>query len=213
MSDEDEDSYREIYKDVLHELVLFYNYKYAELVRFLFNNLNQNNSNIKSYTFTNYNFNDQINIIPRIFKFNCCTYELVLLVNNNPIYSLIDIFDEDDYTPLKSIAEFDEDDLKTDGKPPLEKIKCIVDFLENFRNNYVYNSYFDEFILKSQINKKIRLENQIDELCKTSINECIICYNKVSDDLTTCCCSKHICRICVEKIIPLKCPNCRNETF
>jgi hypothetical protein len=209
---QDEDS-EKIYKIVLRELITFHNYKYKELVRYIYNILNNSEKAISSYTLRKYNFNDQINIIPKIFKFNCCTYELILLIDNNPMYSFIDIFDEDDDSPLKCIATFDEIDLKIENKNSIEKLKIVIDFLENFNSNYTYSPYLDEFILKSQIDNKIKLENQLNELCKTPTNDCIICYNKVHNNLITCCCGKHICRLCINKIIPLKCPNCRNDNF
>jgi len=212
MCDLDED-YEKFYKRVLSELITFHDYKYTELVRFIYNDLNTKCGDVSSYTLRKYNFNEQINIIPRIFKFNCCTYELVLLVTNNLMYSLVDIFDEDDDNALKCIATFDENELKIESKIPIEKLKFIIDFLENFSNNYVYSPYLDEFVLKYEINKKIKLENQFNQLCKTPVYECIICYNKVNDSLSTCCCGKHICRLCINKIIPLKCPNCRYQDF
>ena len=214
MSREDEEIYKQNYEDVLNELIIFNGYKYTELVRLVYNNLNLNKKfDLSSYTIRKYNFNNQLDITPRIFKFNCCTYELTLLVNTKPMYSLIDIFDDDDDNVLKCLATFDESELKIEGKKPIEKVKLIIDFLDNFINNYIYSRYLDEFVLKSEINKKIKIENQLDQLCKIQVDECIICYNKVEESLTTCCCGKHICRICIDKIIPLKCPNCRHANF
>jgi len=215
MDTDEEEIIKEKYNDVLEELVLLHEYKYKELIKYLQFNLSikQNSSSITSYTFKKYNFNDQITLIPRIFKYSCCSYELVFLVNNNPLYSLNDIFDDDDEISFKCIATFDGNDLKMEDKPRTEKLKVLIDFIDNFSNNYVYSPYLDEFVLKSLINNKIKIENQLNKLCKKDINECIICYHKVNDNLTTCCCGKHICRICIDKIIPLKCPNCRNDIF
>ena len=210
-------NYEENYSCVLYELTLFHNYKYKDLVRYLNIHLNTTKNSVSSYTFKQYNFNNEINICPKIIKYGCYTYELFILINNNRMYSSNYIFDEDDdddNSNLKCISSFDEDILKNADNIWIEKIKKIIDFLDNFSDNYIYSPYLDEFISKFEITKKIRLENQINDLCKNTINECIICYNEVNANLTTFCCNKHICRICINKIKePLKCPNCRKDYF
>ena len=207
----DKEIHKENYEDVLYELILFYKYKYTELVKHIRKQLNTQIHNISFYTFKNYNFNNKLKIFPRIYKYGCCSYDLVILTENNSMYSISNIFDEEN--DLNLISTFDEDELKIDGKNCIEKIKIIVDFIDNFSKDYEYSRYLDEFISKNEINRKIKIEEQIDQICKKSVEDCIICYHKVNDNLTTCCCNKHICRICINKIVPLKCPNCRNDNF
>ena len=135
------------------------------------------------------------------------------LIYNQDIYRDFDV-DEDCECDFATVLHCHDLDIKTiPDEPYVFKIASAIDFINNLNVDFVYSKYHDSLIKKSVYNKKSLIDKEEAIICKREIHDCIVCYENVDSKLITTCCGKNICRVCVNQITPLKCPNCRNEFY
>jgi hypothetical protein len=202
---------------VLKELELVTNYTFKNLLKHIVEKFK--NKNNDEYEFKGYNLSKHIILTPVIRYIKSShnknnTYVYVnCLIYNQDIYR--DFDDEEDCEcDFKTILHCTSSDVTTIPEDPyVFKIAKAIDFINNLNENFVYSKYHDMLIKKSIYNKQILIDKEEAIICKREIHDCIVCYENVDSRLTANCCGAKICRICVNQIEPLKCPNCRNEFY
>ena len=170
-----------------------------------------------NYEFNRYFLDEKFTIVP-IIRFiqykNTNTYVYInCLFFNQYIYRNRDFYDEDEEDcEFLNILHFHEQ-LSCDEKnlPYIFKLANAILFIDKIKEKYIYSKYHDSLMLKTKYSKQILIEMEEDAICKRPINECVVCYEIMSSELKTFCCKQSICRVCVERLNPQKCPYCREE--
>lgn len=195
---------------VLKELVKINNHKYKYLIKDIIK-VFKTTEIYNTYEIDGFMFNKDFPLIISISK-NVKQIYLRVSIYNQDIYRIF----EDEYFIHTCLLHLDEyiinNNRKLDECLYLRIIK-IIDYVEDLRKNYIYSKYHDALILKYKILNKTQIDMDKDRFCKREIFECIVCYEPVNRELKSVCCKKHICRVCSERIRPLKCPNCRCEFY
>jgi hypothetical protein len=201
----------------MKELELMADYPFKNILKHIVDNYK--NDSEYSYEFSGYNFSTNLVLTPSIRiinselnKKNTFVYINCLLYIQDIYRDFEDIDDcETDFVNLLHCHDIDF--IKNPSEPCVFKIAKAIDFINNLKYNYIYSKYHDLLINKKKYKKKILIDREEAIICKREIHECIVCYENVSSQLKTVCCGQYICRLCVNQICPLKCPNCRTEFF
>ena len=193
---------------VLKELNMIEKHKYKHLIKDIIKTLSIT-ENFKSYDIDGFMFGKYFPINISICK-NVKNIYLRFYIYNQDIYRTFDA----EYDLNTCLLHLNEDNIikKVDDCLYMRIIK-IIDYIDILSQKYVYSKYHDLLINKNEVKNLMKLDMDKDKFCKREIFECIVCFDYVSSNLKTTCCNKHICRMCSERIIPLKCPNCRCEFY
>lgn len=193
---------------VLKELSILEKHKYKYLIKDILKNL-ETTDRFKSYQIDGFMFDKHFPINVSICK-NIKNIYIRVSIYNQDIYRTFD----DEYDLNSCLLHLEEESInkKIDDCLYLRIIK-IIDYIDILSTNYVYSKYHDSLINKNKVKLMTKIDMDKDKFCKREIFDCIVCYDPVCSSLVTTCCQKHLCRMCSERILPLKCPNCRCEFF
>ena len=200
-------NYENIYSNVMKELILITTHQFKNLLTFIRDSCKNKNEFV--YEFNSYKFNENFTVIPTIRFHN---------YHENAYYVYISCVVYDDFiyknaddSSFATILDYHVNITceKDPTEPYVFKIAKALDLIKDLNKDYVYSKYHDSLIVAKKYKKMMLIDIEEATLCKREIDECIVCYEPVAEELITRCCEKHICRVCVEQLIPKKCPNCR----
>ena len=77
-----------------------------------------------------------------------------------------------------------------------------------FREKYTYSKLVDDIILKKEQKEIEEIEKCNNYICNKNKYECCVCFDEMSRFCKTPC-DHYICRMCINKLKPKKCPMCR----
>lgn len=198
LSSEVQNNYKNNYTMIAQELKLINNHPYKELCYDIEQKLKEG----LQYTIEGYKFEENIPLEIKLTKFNNDDLLIYVLIFNSWIYREID--DESEYSHVLT-KHIDKDRHLIFG------IINALEFLENLRDVFTYCKFTDHLIEKKLSKKQLKIRLQKKKLCNREINECIVCYDPVHENLNCSQCGKHLCRVCEFQITVPKCPNCRHK--
>lgn len=182
---------------VLDEIKIILNHPYKDLIYDIEKKLKTNTV----YHIQFYKFKEEFELEIKINKFRSNDLILFCLVTNSFFYK--DVNAEPDFSNILTYHQVYKKHL-------IFTIANTIEFIQKIKDDYVYCKFNDRLIPKTKFNKELKINLQKHQLCNREIEECLVCYDAVSEFLKCSRCKKHICRDCEFKLKQPTCPNCRH---
>jgi len=96
---------------------------------------------------------------------------------------------------------------ETRNKNVIKLFNVLYNILK-FRDKYCYSKVLDEIILKTVIKQKEEIQQCNNYICNINKYDCCVCLEPISIKCKTQC-GHYVCRLCISKLRPKKCPMCR----
>ena len=189
--------FRNNYNKILQDFTVITKSKYKNIIKDIIQYFKKTNC---CYYLMDYNMNNQLVFDICIQKTN--NFSLICKITNPSILETIENCEDEAF--LLQIFNTNNDNLSI-----YLKLEVLLKTIENIRTDYVYSKYHDQLVKEDDLLHKINVDKEIDILCRQEIATCMVCMEDISHNIYTSCCTQNICRLCVNKLEPKKCPNCR----